>query len=308
MPPPPYPYIRDQLRRGRVIPFLGAGASFGARNPGDVPWRKAIKPELNEWDVCYLPTAKELAECLADLAQFPADETRELTKVAQYFGAVIGRQPLQQKLREIFQLRQDPAPIHHYLAEVAANAPLLIVTTNYDDLIERAFDTAHQPYDKVVHVASSDRGKELLWWQYGVAEPEECLTKDLFIDLTQTSVIYKIHGDTDFAKDERSQYVISEDDYIDFLSRLSRNSAVPGIFADSFQRWPFLFIGYGLYDWNLRVVLNRIERELRRPGNIQSWAIEGQPKELEKLFWQSRGVLVYDGLSMDDFVKKLRGK
>jgi hypothetical protein len=91
MPPPPYPYIRDQLRRGRVIPFLGAGASFGARNPGDVPWRKAIKPELNEWDVCYLPTAKELAECLADLAQFPADETRELTKVAQYFGAVIGR-------------------------------------------------------------------------------------------------------------------------------------------------------------------------------------------------------------------------
>jgi hypothetical protein len=30
---PPYPLIREGLRQGRIIPFLGAGASLGVRQP-----------------------------------------------------------------------------------------------------------------------------------------------------------------------------------------------------------------------------------------------------------------------------------
>jgi hypothetical protein len=31
---PPYPLISDELRQGRVIPFLGSGASLGGRQAG----------------------------------------------------------------------------------------------------------------------------------------------------------------------------------------------------------------------------------------------------------------------------------
>lgn len=52
------------------------------------------------------------------------------------------------------------------------------------------------------------------------------------------------------------------------------------------------------------MVLNRIEKDLRRPKDIMSWAIQYAPRELEKLFWAGRGVRVYDQL-LDDFVCRL---
>lgn len=293
---PPYGAIRKAFQAGKVIPFLGAGASFGSRVPGQTPWQTAQQD--------YLPTAGELASCLADEANFPAGETKELTKVAQYYNAVVGRGLLDERLRDIFSFQQAPAPIHEYLAEAAASAPLLIVTTNYDDLIERAFTAAGRPFDTVVHLATAVGG-EVVWTPHG-GNSKELLSKDLYIDLTTVSVIYKIHGAIDRSPAKKDQYVITEDDYIDFLTRMTKNTAIPNIFADPFQNRPFLFLGYGLYDWNLRVVMNRIDKELRRP-DIKSWAIETLSKPLEKTLWGHRNVTVFDGLTLDAFVQKLRG-
>ena len=86
---------------------------------------------------------------------------------------------------------------------------------------------------------------------------------------------------------------------------MSKSAAISNIFAEPFQSRHFLFLGYGLYDWNLRVVLNRIDRDLRRPAGIRSWAIEARPKALEKMLWQQRNVNVFDGISMDEFVADL---
>lgn len=298
---PPYGVIRNAFKTGRVIPFLGAGASFGSRipgtDPGKTPWQTAQQD--------FLPTAGELASCLADEANFPAGETKELTKVAQYYSAVVGRLPLDERLWDIFSFPQAPAPIHGFLAEAAAAAPLLIVTTNYDDLIERAFTAAGRPFGTVIHLATAV-GAEILWTPPG-GNPEKLLSKDLDVDLSTVSVIYKIHGAIDrTAAKKEGQYVITEDDYIDFLTRMTKNTAIPNIFAEPFQKRPFLFLGYGLYDWNLRVVLNRIDKELRRPGDIKSWAIETQSKPLEKTLWSHRNVTVFDGLTLDAFVQKLR--
>lgn len=302
---PPYLAIKNRFLSGRVVPFLGAGASFGARDPGTVPWRKPVNPAANEWDVTYLPTARELAECLAEEVAFPNDETQELTKVAQYYGAVLGRTPLNDRLTEIFTLQQQPAAIHLYLAEVTRHAPLLIVTTNYDDLLERAFDAAGRPYDMVVHLSDPRIGGEILWRKHGDMNLQPLLAKDLDIDIDKISVIYKIHGTIDRGTGKDAQYVITEDDYVDFLTRMTRNTAIPNVFAEPFQTRPFLFLGYSLYDWNLRVVLNRIDRELRRPGDIQSWAIEARPKPLESILWQRRNVQVFDNLTIDKFVSSL---
>jgi hypothetical protein len=301
---PPYQRIRNELRAGRVIPFLGAGASFGSRNPSKTAWKPAAGADNDLSTIAYLPTASELADHLATEASFPDGESRELAKVSQYYQAIIGAKSLKDTLRDIFTYSQQPGPLHTYLADVARQAALLIVTTNYDDLIERAFDAVSVPYDIVIHMTDS-AGGDVLWRPHGKAA-SAILAKDLDLDLNSVTVIYKIHGSIDRSASPSSHYVITEDDYIDFLTRMTKGAAIPNIFADPFQSRPFLFLGYGLYDWNLRVVLNHIHRELRRPSDITSWAIETMPKALEKELWSKRGVAVFDGLTLDDFVEKLR--
>jgi hypothetical protein len=86
---------------------------------------------------------------------------------------------------------------------------------------------------------------------------------------------------------------------------MNKNKAIPSIFAEPFQKCHFLFLGYSLRDWNMRVVLNRIERESRRQRGKKSWAIQHKPSPLEKRFWQDRGVEVFD-LTIEQFVDKLR--
>ncbi len=295
---PPYPFILDRLRKGRVIPFLGAGASLGGRRPGQT------------LEQGFLPSAGELASHLADRTAFPNDESRDLTKVAQYYSVVGGRDALNEELHNIFNFDYEFTSLHGFLASIPA--PLLIVTTNYDDLIERALDERNRqlgdkarPYDVVIHNTEIKKsGDHLWWWSHGESTPREVSPNKLLVDLDERTVIYKMHGAVDRKQPSRDSYVITEDDYIDFLTRMTKSKAIPMIFSELFQTRHFLFLGYGLNDWNLRVVLNRIEKDLRRPKGITSWAIQYETKPLERRFWQERGVEVYDQ-KLDDFVRQL---
>jgi SIR2-like domain len=118
-------------------------------------------------------------------------------------------------------------------------------------------------------------------------------------------VIYKIHGAIDRRTNQNGQYVITENDYIEFLTRMTRHAVVPHIFAQPFQSRPFLFLGYGLYDWNLRVIFNGIQK-FRGNTSVQSWAIETLSKPVERKLWESRGVNVYDGLTLKQFLEELK--
>jgi hypothetical protein len=232
--------------------------------------------------------------------QLPAAERGELTKMAQYYEAVLGPDPLHERLRDIFSYAQTPTPLHLFFAD--APAPLLIVTTNYDDLMERAYTQLGKPYDVVIHMTDQER---VLWWDHNAQEPQEVLADDLLIDLDQVSVVYKMHGAIDRRQQRIGHYVITEDDYIEFLTRMTRRSVIPKIFADPFQSRPFLFLGYGLFDWNFRVILNRIQ-EFRRNPKFRSWAIETLRKPVEKKLWEARGVEVFDGLTLDQFLIELK--
>jgi SIR2-like domain len=274
--------IKESLHAGKVIPFLGSGASR----------------------VVGLPTAAELASRLATKTSFPAGEPVALSTVAQWYQVVGGRPTLDKELHRVFSAAYAYAALHEYLAEVPA--PLLVVTTNYDDMIEQAFDAADRQYDRVVHTTDPRYGEHVLWWRYGADEPERKHPAKLDIDLATTTVVYKMHGAVDRLLASRGQYVITEDDYIDFLARLTRRRAVPAIFAEPFQTRHFLFLGYSLRDWNLRVVLNRIEHDLSRVHRIKSWAIDHEPSALEQRFWQERGVEVYK-MGLQDFLDGLKG-
>ncbi|MEO8594755.1 MAG: SIR2 family protein [Candidatus Solibacter sp.] len=296
--PPPYPEIYEAIADGTLIPFLGAGVPLYSRNPRLTPW---YQKDQGREVISHLPTAGELADYLAVRTNLPQTERGELTKMAQYYEAVLGPAPLRKRLREIFSYNQAPTPIHEFLASTPT--PILIVTTNYDDLMERAFTALGKPFDVVAHVTTYEK---VLWYPHG-EPPKEILADDLLIDLDKVSVIYKMHGAIDRRQNYVGSYVITEDDYVEFLTRMTRRSVIPPIFAEPFQTRPFLFLGYGLYDWNLRVILNRIQ-EFRGHPKFRSWAIETLSKPVERKLWEARGVDVYDGITLDEFLTELKNQ
>ncbi len=305
--PPPYGAIGKALSQGRVIPFVGAGASFSGRPP-DAIWEPATAQ--------FLPSGVELSRLLADDVAFPeAADRDDLAEVSSYYEAFHTRAALRERLRQILrtdllQHTQVP-PLYRFLAEI--DPPLLIVTTNYDTEIEQAFRTVNKPYDLVVYPADrKDLANAVLWWPHGAADPNTPAANDLDIDLSSTSVIFKMYGS--FSDNEEwDSFVITEEDYVEFLYRLSSKAAIPASFSAHFHDRSLLFIGYSLRDWALRVVFRSLSRYFARRAQagdddeIPSWAIEDKLSELEVRLWNKRGVCPYE-VGIDEFVEKLRAR
>jgi hypothetical protein len=304
MPEPPYGEISDLLKHGQVIPLLGAGVNFGIR-PAGATYNDAVSG--------FLPSGAELARILARRCNFPSKEEHDLTdlaKVSSYFVETSARKRLRERLRRVFDRDYEPCDIHTYLADVPA--PMLVVTTNYDDLTEQAFRKAGRAFDLVAHPTDrKDVQASILWWRHGEKQPEAVPPNQLYIDLEKSTVIYKMHGTIDRAGGEWDSYVITEEDYVDFLARMTSQSAIPPLFMRHVRMRHFLFLGYGLRDWNVRVVLKNLRSVL--PGgaddsdddDLVSWAIQYRPSELEVELWQSRRVRIYD-VDINDFVRRLR--
>jgi hypothetical protein len=311
---PPYGIILNGLQAGQVVPFLGAGASFVGRPAGDpAPW----DPETSS----FLPSGGELAEFLAREASFPSQDPHDrgdLGKVASYYADRSGRKRLRERLRKLLNRGCQPGRLHHFLARQAQAR--LSVVTNYDTLLEQAFEAAGREYHLVVYPADrKDFANAVLWWAPSQSKPEFVAANELgkCLDLEKDTVIYKMHGTIGPENSDWDNFVITEDDYVEFLSRMIANTAVPSLFYEYFRERSFLFLGYSLRDWNLRVVLKNLSKHLAarqhttsieeggEPPEIPpSWAMQWAPSTLERKLWERRQVEIY-AVAVDDFVRRL---
>ena len=151
------------------------------------------------------------------------------------------------------------------------------------------------PYDVVVYPADNQEiANGVLWWVLGAKEPRLLKSNQIDTDeLGKTNVIYKIHGSVREEAERWDSFVITEEDYVTYLSR---NRAVPSAFRNYFAERAFLFLGYGLRDWNLRVLLKQVSNKKET-----SWAILERPSEFERALWKNRHVNIYD-MRLEDFV------
>jgi hypothetical protein len=85
-------------------------------------------------------------------------------------------------------------------------------------------------------------------------------------------VILRLHGAVDRVGSEWDSFVITEDHYIDYLTRADISNLLPVTLAARLRRSHYLFLGYRLRDWNLRVILHRIWGQQRL--TYKSWAIQ----------------------------------
>ncbi|MBL8660282.1 MAG: SIR2 family protein [Rhodospirillales bacterium] len=297
----PYQGIAKALQRGNVVPFLGAGASVFHR-----PRERA-----NDVHFCP-PTGAALADHLAKLAHFPdsadAEHRRNLPLVASYAGLVtLGAGFLREELREVFSPEFEPNALHTLLARIAHTTNLLIVTTNYDDMLERAFEREGVPYHLVatsmgdIEKAGSLLHREPNGKSFAMVQP-----KKLDVTLEQASIIYKMHGSINRLRIEDDSYVITEEDYVRFLGGFSAKqlALVPPMLAAMMKTRHFLFLGYSLRDWNLRVLLDMLSQFDNNAAKRRSWAIQHNPDTVEERIWERKAVDVY-GLDLQMFVGDL---
>ena len=66
----------------------------------------------------------------------------------------------------------------------------------------------------------------------------------------------------------------------------------------------FLFLGYGMRDWNLRVILRSIWAEQTR--HFASWAIQRDPDEIDRSVLGAARVEIVDA-RLEDWVDTMRG-
>ena len=282
-------YLLDQEG---VVPVLGLDVNAD---------RPVQQPQLGDE---LLPSAEELAADLAERFSLEFDPL-DLAKVAQHVYLTCGSPDLHRSLKRLLPVEAEPSAVHRFLATFPARVDELglerryqmIVTTNYDVALERAFDQANEPYDLVVYMASgSDRGRFVHFPFDGDPEPINVPNHygKLPIDEdgeVQRSLIVKIHGAVDGSSGGyrwKDNYVITEDQYIEYLSHSPVESLVPVQILDRLTGAHCLFLGYSMNDWNLRVFLKRIWQGAPIPA--KSWAIERKPGSLESDFWRHSGV------------------
>jgi len=320
--------IEAMLVDGQVVPLLGAGVNLCGRTATDcfVPGQ-------------FLPDGNELAGELAKkVPGYPREVLGDLLRVSQCVDRWRGWQVLYQTLHSLFDYDYPPTDLHQFLAQVPKltartkrpprDTHLLFVTTNYDDVLERALISAGEPYDLVWYIAHGDNTGKFMH-QAPNEKPRVIHDPDRYVvpfDLAERSIVLKIHGAIDRLVRDNDSYVITEDNYIEYLTRTDVRKLIPKALLAKLRASSILFLGYGMRDWNLRAIFHRIWQEeklgwtswaIRRPlpaltadqaAIPQSQDVWNRAKldaDLEEGFWQDRGVQMFD-VDLAYYVQALR--
>lgn len=230
--------IVRRVRDGRCVPFLGAGASVG------------------DGDKRGLPSARKLSSELAVECNYPGADRDDLLRVAQYYTMVFDPYEVRASIRRKLMANDaKPGVVHRTLAKL----PLpFVITTNFDDLMERAFQAEQRAPTVAVYEPHGNRQK--------LEQPT-----------VQKPLVYKLHGSVT----EPRTMIATEDDVIEFLAcLLIGDPGMPPLIKQLFEDYSILFIGYGLRDWNIRVMLRALRgRRLTAHSELSCFAIQRKPAE-----------------------------
>jgi hypothetical protein len=208
------PGLERALRERQCVLFVGAGLSSGAGLP--------------DWD----GLVRKFADDLGLDTQTRVDHL----DLAQWYRDRFGAARLGEVVRDTFVGAGLPTLAHYLLMALPVRH---VITTNYDDLLERALSALKRHPVPVVRQEEVAR----TGGSAGV-------------------YVVKLHGDANHPDD----VVLSRDDYHQFFER---RPAMALLLEGLLLNQTFFFVGYGLRDPNFRQVFSRIARmlrEARRPA------------------------------------------
>ena len=227
------------MESGDVAAFAGAGLS---RTAGYVDWKSLLKDIAND-----LKLDIDRETDLIAVAQYHLNEKRSRTRITQTIVDELAG-------------TAKPTPSHAVLARL----PIPTVwTTNYDQLLERAFETAGKLVDtKIVqeNLAHTRRGRDV--------------------------VLYKMHG----CITHPHETVITKDDYEQYERK--RPLFVETLKGDLVSK-TFLFLGFSFTDPNIDYILSRV-RVLLGTNVREHYCVMRSPQRPHRLLGSHKAEYEYE--------------
>jgi SIR2-like domain len=309
--PPNWKPLLQDIQAGNCVAFLGAGANIGGAGGFEIPTGVKLAKDL----VRHITGLKENDNPEA-LIKFnpPLDAHKDmlrsgltdLARVSLHLRDQLGTKDFLDEIRgRLINDACQPAP----LLKVLASLPFeLIVTTNYDRMMEAALLESKRTFYTVVqplHGFDEKKGREV----------NEELKNFNGVRL------YKIHGEfpskpaadaADAAEPngndavDVSPIIITEEDYIRFLTVLPvPYKGVPSWIEGKIKNSRFLFLGYGLEDWDFRTLHEALIAPIPKIQRRTSYAIQWEPPQFWVDYWNNRGVRIYS-MDVGQFATDLR--
>jgi putative nucleotidyltransferase with HDIG domain len=246
--------LYNHIISGNCVLFIGAGVSMEAE----------------------APSAQEIVRELSEQYLQGQHEGEPLSRVAAYVETKPGlgkRSIVNYLVNRLSHLK--PSRAHLLIPKFNWAA---IYTTNYDTLIEEAYEKSVKGRGRCKPIISSS---------------------DLVVDMSDKPrciSVYKLHG----CISRPSSLVISEDDY---YSASDNRKAIYQSLETHKYRNVFLFIGYSFSDFDLSRIWFDVLKEL---GKLSQWAYALWPKcsEVQRMTWRARNVELID-MRFDKFMDEL---
>jgi hypothetical protein len=238
--------LLERIRDKRCTPFVGAGACAGT-----------------------LPLASQIACQWAERYKYPLTDFTDLARVSQFLAIdhdddMFAKEEVKRQFARVsppdFSAPNEP---HGLLADL--DLPIYL-TTNYDSFMFQGLQSRGR-----------DPRRELCRWN---RHPELNGPSVFDSDYSPTSecpLVYHLHGHLDVGP----SMVLTEDDYLDFLVRLSIDQKLlPSSIVTALAGTSLLFIGYSLADWNFRVLCRSLIGSLGASLGMKSVAVQLPPSSL----------------------------
>jgi SIR2-like domain len=256
--------LAERMLQERCVFFLGAGASVDFTRPS-------------------LPTGNELSQLLAKKYGLEWHEHIPLSMVAYYYEFLHDRESLNSFLQDhIGNAEIEPSATVQLLSELlktleGAGKKTLTITTNYDLQFEQAYrNTVGRDPGIVIYKGGwdhRDRGRQL-YDGLGSEKPSEWIPSD-----RRKSWLFKLHGC--ISQPEGHNLVITDEDYVNFLANALSNDPskrLPTYINGIIARSTILFVGYGLADYNFRVIFKTTVEEAEGRAAV-SYAVQYRKTE-----------------------------
>ena len=239
-----------------------------------------------------------------------ADPPDQLTSITSYYENKVGRPSLWSNLSLVISGKNQPTRTHEMIATAAKrhfqqySKPLqdyVILTTNYDCLMEDALDAAGVDY-VVLTMRKSDQ-KVLVRFSDNIPDArnltemnsETSYPQQFYLQKPQNFVLLcKMHGCLNpRLKESDDGVIISDNDYVDYIEQMnSAQGTIPAYVKTIMQDKAFLFLGYSFADWNVRSVFQTIRKKRSENSKFRDFAVTSYLGEYEQQFFNKNNVSV----------------